>query len=68
MVRVRMGQDETIEPLDALPPQEWGDHALADVEPPFGEAARVDEHLPAARELDEDGVSRADVEDRDLET
>ena len=67
VVRMGMGQDEVIDPREAFAPQDRRDDPLADIEGARGQAAPVDEHRPAARELDQDGLALADVDQGDAE-
>jgi hypothetical protein len=67
MIGVGMGQDQDVDPREALPPEDRGHDALPDVERTAGEAAAVDDHGLAVREFDQDRFALADVDHRDPE-
>ena len=62
---MRMGQDQDVDALDPLAPEDRGNDPFPDVERAPGEAAAVDEHGPAAGEFDQDGLALPDVDHGD---
>ena len=67
VVGVRVGEDQDVDPPDALGPNKRGHHSFADVEGAADEPPSVDEHFAAAREFDEERLSLPDVDHRYLE-
>ena len=65
VIRMRMGQDQAVDSLDAFVPEKGGNDVLPDVERPGRQAAAVDRAFSMSREIDQDGLALADVDHRD---
>jgi hypothetical protein len=65
MVGMGVREDQRVDPLDALAPEDGRNDPLPHVERAPGQASAVDEHDPASGELDQDGLALSDVDECD---
>ena len=64
MVRVRMGEDKSVDLSCLILPEKRSDHMLSNIETIPIRTAPIDEYLLSPREFNENAVSMSDIDKR----